>query len=317
VTPTPQERWSDLARPPLTPAAVRAVLEGSDLWRRVDVVATTGSTNADLAARAVAGLPDTGSGAEAEAEGIVLVADHQSAGRGRLDRQWTAPPRSSLAVSVLLAPRGVDPARWSWLPLLGGLAMAEMLQRVAGLEVRLKWPNDVLVVARPGAHETVERHPPEQNRPEQNRPEQNRPEQKVCGLLTELVATPDGPSAVLGAGLNVSQDADELPVPSATSLRLAGAATLDRGVLLRAYLRALEVRYLRWCTAGGDPRASGVAAAYREACATIGRRVRVQLPAGQACAGTAEGVDDDGHLLVREDSGRTRALAAGDVVHVR
>jgi BirA family biotin operon repressor/biotin-[acetyl-CoA-carboxylase] ligase len=200
-------------------------------------------------------------------------------------------------VSVLLAPRDVDSARWSWLPLIGGLAMADMLRRVAGLDAHLKWPNDVLVAAGPPEHQGSER--------------------KVCGLLTELVVTPDGPSAVLGAGLNVSQDAEELPVPSATSLRLAGAATLDRGVLVRAYLRALELRYLRWCTTGGDPRASGVAAAYRESCSTIGRRVRVQLPAGESCSGEAEGVDDDGRLLVRDGTGRTRALAAGDVVHVR
>jgi BirA family biotin operon repressor/biotin-[acetyl-CoA-carboxylase] ligase len=106
-------------------------------------------------------------------------------------------------------------------------------------------------------------------------------------------------------------------VPTATSLRLAGAATTDRQVLLRAYLRALEHRYDRWRTAGGDPRRSGIGAAYREACTTLGRDVRVDLPTGEPVMGRAEGVDDAGRLLVLDHGGREHALAAGDVLHVR
>jgi BirA family transcriptional regulator, biotin operon repressor / biotin---[acetyl-CoA-carboxylase] ligase len=271
--------WSDLSRPPLRLRTARQVLEGSQLWRELDVVAVTGSTNADLSRRAVA---------EDLAEGVVLTADHQTSGRGRLDRQWTSPPRSGLAVSVLLAPREVDPSRWSWLTLLTGVAMTDVLTQVAGLPARLKWPNDVMVGDR-----------------------------KVCGVLAELVATPSGPVAVVGAGLNVSLAEEELPVPTATSLLLAGAASTDRQVLLRAYLRALEHRYGRWRTALGDPRASGIAAAYREVCSTIGRSVRVQLPSGVALDGAAEGVDDAGRLLVRDATGHDHQLAAGDVVQVR
>ena len=271
--------WSDLSRPPLRPSVTSRVLAGSGLWRELTVVAETGSTNEDLAARAVA---------EDLAEGVVLSADHQSAGRGRLDRQWTAPPRSGLAVSVLLTPRTVDTARWSWLTLLTGLAMVDVLHQVAGLPARLKWPNDVLVDGR-----------------------------KVCGVLAELVTTPSGPAVVVGAGLNVSLAEDELPVPTATSLLLAESATTDREVLLRAYLRALEHRYDRWRTALGDPRASGIGPAYREACATLGQGVRVALPSGQVVSGAAEGVDDQGRLLVRTAAGPVEALAAGDVHHVR
>jgi BirA family biotin operon repressor/biotin-[acetyl-CoA-carboxylase] ligase len=269
------------------------VLDDSRLWRVVDVVAETGSTNADLAARAVA---------DNLAEGVVLASDHQTAGRGRLDRQWTSPPRSGLAVSVLLAPREVDAARWSWLTLLTGLAMVDVLQGVAGLPARLKWPNDVLVPASSHGEHT----PGPATRPA-----------KVCGILAELVVTPGGTSAVIGAGLNVSLAQDELPVPSATSLLLAGAATTDREVLLRAYLRALEHRYDRWRSALGDPRASGIGAAYREACSTIGRQVLVQLPSGTTVEGEAEGVDDSGRLLVNDIRGHQHALAAGDVVRVR
>jgi BirA family biotin operon repressor/biotin-[acetyl-CoA-carboxylase] ligase len=286
-------QWTDLGRPPLRRTALaRALTEGPDpAWRAIEVVNRTGSTNADLAARARAGEP----------EGLVLAADHQAAGRGRLGREWEAPPRAGLAVSVLLRPP-VDPARWSWLPLLAGVAVVEALTRVCGVPAGLKWPNDVLVP------EPVRGRPPEQGE-----------RRKVCGVLVEAVPGADGgpAAAVLGFGLNVDQDRNELPVPRATSLRLAGAATLDRDTVLRACLRALAVRYRRWLDAGGDPRASGVAPAYREACLTLGQEVEVHLPGREPLRGVAEGVDDDGRLVVATPDGRREATAAGDVVHVR
>ncbi|NED03493.1 biotin--[acetyl-CoA-carboxylase] ligase, partial [Streptomyces sp. SID6648] len=124
-------------RPPLSRTSLRRglVREGG-LWRQVDVVQRTGSTNSDLVARAAEG--DL-------AEGVVLVAEEQSAARGRLDRQWTAPPRSGLFFSVLLRPAQVPVARWGWLPLLTGVAVATGLSRVAGVDTALKWPNDLLV----------------------------------------------------------------------------------------------------------------------------------------------------------------------------
>lgn len=282
--------WERLDRPPLSAAALRRAITTGDrpAWRALDVVPATGSTNADLAERARAGEP----------EGLVLTTDDQQAGRGRLDRRWTAPPRSAVAVSVLLRPP-VPPARWSWLSLLAGVAVTDALVRTGGVEARLKWPNDVLV---PVDGEL----------------------RKVAGILTEVhqdrPGGDDARAAVLGIGLNVHQGAGELPVPAATSLRLAGAATTDRDTVLRAVLRALSDRYAAWCAAGGDPRASGVAAAYRERCATIGAAVEVHLPDGGRLAGVAEGVDDEGRLLVRDassSSGAGHVLAAGDVVHVR
>ncbi len=287
MTPDARERWSDLERPPLRAEVSRQVLADSRLWRELTVVAETGSTNADLAARAVG---------EDLAEGVVLTADHQAAGRGRLGRTWSAPPRSGLAVSVLLTPREVAAARWSWLPLLTGLAVVDVLQRVCGLPATLKWPNDVLVGE--GVGEAVG-------------------ERKVSGILAERVEAPSGPAVVVGTGLNVSLTAEELPVPTATSLALEGSATTDREVLLRAYLRALEHRYGRWRSTGGDARASDIAAAYRESCSTIGRTVRVAVPSGETVEGTAEGVDDEGRLLVHDGAARTHALSAGDVTQVR
>jgi BirA family transcriptional regulator, biotin operon repressor / biotin---[acetyl-CoA-carboxylase] ligase len=299
--------WSDLSRPPLRVAALTAALTGGPMasWRALQVLPGTGSTNADLAERARDGA----------AEGLVLVTDDQRAGRGRLGRTWTAPPRSALAVSVLLRPAEpvagppavpgdpvVPQPRWSWLPLLAGVALVDALTRTCGLPARLKWPNDVLVPAdglAPAGHPD----PAELL--------------KVSGILAEVVPTPTGAAVVLGAGINVTQSATELPVPSATSLLLAGSATTDRDTVLRAYLRALADRYRSWRGAAGDPRGSGIAAAYRESCVTIGRDVAVHLPAAPPLTGRAEGVDDDGRLLVAVPDGEVHALAAGDVVHVR
>jgi BirA family biotin operon repressor/biotin-[acetyl-CoA-carboxylase] ligase len=282
-------RWNDLSRPPLRQVPLsRALTTGpSPAWRTIDVVEQTGSTNADLAARARAG----------EAEGAVLVADHQSAGRGRRDRSWTAPPRAGIAVSVLLRPE-VPADRWSWLTLLAGVAVTDALIHTCGLPATLKWPNDVLV--------PIDGDP--------------RGEElgKVAGLLAEVVRSDAGSAVILGVGLNVSQQAGELPVPTATSLRLAGSATIDRDTVLRSMLRALSQRYREWTAVAGDARL-GLAAVYRERCGTLGRPVRVHLPDGSTFDGLAEGVDDDGRLLVRDNSPESHLhpLSAGDVVHIR
>jgi BirA family biotin operon repressor/biotin-[acetyl-CoA-carboxylase] ligase len=283
--------WADLSRPPLRQGPLRrAVVDGAGPWTSLEVLPRIGSTNAELARRAGAGRAR---------HGAVLATDHQVAGRGRRDRTWATPARAAVAVSVLLVPGPVPQQRWTWLPLLGGVGVREALMRVAGVPAELKWPNDVLVPrdlpAAPGAARG-----------------------KVCGLLAEVVTTVEGPGVVLGLGINVSQRSDELPVPDAVSLAGLGAATTDRDTVLRAVLRAVGSRYEAWVAAAGDPRASGLGAAYREACVTIGRPVRVVRPGGEDLLGTAEGVDDDGRLLVTSADGSTRtALSAGDVVHVR
>ncbi|WP_460445686.1 biotin--[acetyl-CoA-carboxylase] ligase [Angustibacter aerolatus] len=280
-------RYADLSRPPLDERALRRALLDDRTWTSVDVLPEVGSTNVELRRRAGEGLA---------VAGAVLTTDHQPAGRGRRDRSWQTPPRASIAVSVLLAPTA-PPARWSWLPLLAGVAVTDTLVRVAGLDARLKWPNDVLV-PREGPRS---------------------PSGKVAGLLAEVVPLPGGTSGVVvGIGLNVSQRADELPVDTAVSLAGAGASSTDRDPLLRALLRDLATRYERWDDAAGDPRASGLAAAYRERCATLGLDVAVDLPGGDRLEGVAQEVDDDGRLVVAPALGGAPVpLAAGDVVHVR
>ncbi|MFI1097121.1 biotin--[acetyl-CoA-carboxylase] ligase [Streptomyces sp. NPDC020917] len=278
--------WSDLDRPPLNAAALRRAVVGPDgVWSALDVVRATGSTNADLTAKAQQGAP----------EGAVLVAEEQTAGRGRLDRAWSAPARSGLFFSVLLRPGeaggGHPPVpahRWGWLPLLAGVATATALSRTAGVDTALKWPNDLLVTT--GGEE-----------------------RKTGGILAERAGET---GVVLGIGVNVSLRAGELPVPTASSLALAGAAVTDRDPLLRAVLRSLADWYTAWRAAGGDPSACRLDQTYAAGCATLGRQVRAELPGGRELAGTAVAVDGDGRLVIAGPDGE-QPVGAGDIVHLR
>ncbi|MFD7947901.1 biotin--[acetyl-CoA-carboxylase] ligase [Streptomyces sp. NPDC059744] len=272
-------RWSDLDRPPLNvPALRRGLLRPGGLWTSLDVVNVTGSTNTDLAAR-TAGLT----------EGTVLVAEEQTAGRGRLDRTWTAPARSGLFFSVYLTPGDDVPVhRWGWLPLLAGVATATGLARAAGVDTSLKWPNDLLV--------TVEGE-----------------ERKAGGILAERA----GDGVVIGIGLNVTLRATELPAPTAASLALAGAVSTDRETLLRGVLRSLDHWYVEWRAAGGDAAQSGLQAAYAAGCATLGRTVRAQLPGDRSLVGEAVAIDGDGRLILSTADGLQEPVSAGDIVHLR
>jgi BirA family transcriptional regulator, biotin operon repressor / biotin---[acetyl-CoA-carboxylase] ligase len=264
---------SQPSRPPLVPTTLSEA--AGDRWR-IEVVEESASTNAALAERARDGEP----------AGAVLVAEHQTAGRGRLDRVWVTPARSALTFSALVDPAPVPLARWPWLPLLTGLAATEGVRRATGVAPLLKWPNDVLVEG-----------------------------EKLAGILVELVDRPAGATAVVGVGVNVSATRDELPVDTATSLLLVTGDEADRGALLVEVLSALADELARWRDAAGDP-ASGLRAAYLERCDTIGRQVRVDLPSGDPVVGRAVDVDGDGRLVVVTSTGPT-SLGAGDVVHVR
>lgn len=251
------------------------LLEVGGLWRSVRVVGETGSTNADLADAARAGAPT----------GTLLVAQRQTAGRGRLDRSWSS-DADGLALSLLVRPT-VESRRWTWLPLITGMAVAEAVRRATDVPATLKWPNDVLVGS-----------------------------DKLAGILAQAVQTPDGPACVLGVGLNLTHTADQLPVPQATSLALQGARTTDATVVTVTIARAFALLYGQWTKMSPDrnPEAE-FARAYLHRCSTIGRHVRVELP-GETVEGVADGIDEDGRLLVRNASG-SRAFGAGDVVHLR
>jgi BirA family biotin operon repressor/biotin-[acetyl-CoA-carboxylase] ligase len=273
VPDAPSSRWSDLERPALDgPALSAALTRDSGLWRSLQVVAEIGSTNAALVEAAAADEP----------EGAVLVAEHQVAGRGRLDRLWTSPPRAGLTVSFLLRP-DVPAARRGWLPLLTGVALAEAVGEVTGVRASLKWPNDLLALDG----------------------------RKLAGILAES----SGTAVVVGVGLNVSTTVAELP-DTGTSLSRVTGATVDRAPVLLAFLRAVERRYRTWTAALGDPVSSGLARDYLAWSSTVGSDVVVSLPDGSTLEGTAQAVDWDGRLVVATPEGQVE-LASGDVRHVR
>lgn len=259
-----------------TPVDVTALRAALGQYAAVDVVPTTTSTNADLAAAARGGAADR----------TVLIADEQTAGQGRRSRGWVS-PRGGLYLSVLLRPTPVPPPKLSWLTMLAGVAVVRTA-RWAGAEAVLKWPNDLLL---------------------------GPDRRKGAGILAEV----SGTAVVLGIGLNVQPLPPDVPLGpgglAPTSLADAGATRLDRTDIAVHLLSGLATLESAWRDAAGDPAAGGYAE-YVGYCATIGGRVRVELP-DREFTGTATGVEPDGNLLVRTDDGTVHPVSAGDVVHLR
>ena len=244
-------------------------------WPAPQVKETTGSTNDDVTALADAGAP----------EGTSVVAEQQTAGRGRQGREWVSPMGAGLWVSVLVRAGDVPKERWGWLSLVAGLAARDAIRSATGVKALLKWPNDVVVeTAACGGSEGP---------------------RKLGGILSQVER--DDAIAV-GIGINVSMRSADLPVPQATSIFLEGG-TCDREALLAALLASLEERIEQWRAA--DP---AFAEDYREACLTIGRLVDVALPDGHRIEGVVTGIDADGHLKVM-DGEIMSTITAGDVIH--
>ena len=243
-------------------------------WPRPHVTVSTGSTNADLLDLARSGAP----------EGSVVVADEQTAGRGRLGRAWVSAPGSGLWFSVLvrMAP---DPQR-GLLPLLAGVAVAEAARR-HGVPAALKWPNDVVVDG-----DALDGSPGPR---------------KLAGILAET----DGEDAVvIGIGVNVTQTGRRAARRRRRHRLLLEGVTVSRDDLLIDILTVLHGQLDDLRRAGSD----FVMDAYRERCLTIGRDVTVTLPSGDELRGRAVGVGADGQLHVRTAE-TTVSVAAGDVIH--
>src|SRR5690349_6659157 len=289
---------------------------------RLEFLATAGSTNDELRTAA------TGADAAAWPHGAVIVTDDQTSGRGRLGRTWSAPTGKTLAISVLLRPElpggAAFPSEgYGWIPLIAGAAMTEAVRRAVegaasaraedaeeddgtgGVEVELKWPNDVLVSG-----------------------------YKVCGILSELLppstgsgtpstgsgTTPTGsgtPAVVVGAGLNLTLDEHDLPTLTSTSLLLVTGVQPDADRVLADYLGTFLSLVRAFAEHGADAAASGIADRVSSLCGTLGAEVRVELPGGHELLGVAERLDADGRLLVRDRNGEAQAVAAGDVTHLR
>jgi BirA family biotin operon repressor/biotin-[acetyl-CoA-carboxylase] ligase len=221
---------------------------------------------------------------EGAAEGLVYVADHQTAGRGRLDRRWEAPPGSSLLLSVLLRP-SIAPSHAHWVTAAVGLAASDTCASVAGVQAQLKWPNDLVVDDR-----------------------------KLGGILAEAVVE-DGRvrAVVVGLGLNVNWPTplpDELAA-TATACNIVAGRDIDRDALLDALLVSLGERY------SPEVSASALRGEERVRSATLGREVRVELPGDRVVIGRAVELADDGALLVETRPGEVVRISVGDVIHLR
>jgi len=245
--------------------------------------------------------------------GSVIVTDNQTQGKGRLGRRWLAPTGKTLAISI--GARWPHPgiagdvtnredSEWDaptaaaagWIPLIAGAAMTETVREVlnttdehpdarVGLNVDLKWPNDVLIAG-----------------------------YKVCGILCEMV--PGG--IIIGAGLNLTLDEHDLPTLTSTSLLLATGRTPEGDHVLADYLHRLLQRLNQFCAAAGDADQSGIARWVSGMCGTLGAEVRVELPGGGDLFGRAERLDAGGRLVViNHENGNAQVVAAGDVTHVR
>lgn len=247
---------------------------------RIEYLPEIGSTNTYLLEQAVnqGDWPDFS----------VVVTDNQTAGRGRLDRIWQAKPGKALAVSVLIRPESFGIQSFGWLPLAAGLAMRNAVASlIADAEVSVKWPNDVLVNG-----------------------------EKISGILAEIL--PSGKAVVIGAGLNLTQTKEELPIPTATSLALHGVSGFSLDDILVRYLAGLKRIYEEISDQSGDAESSLLKEELVAVSSTIGSAVSVQLPDGSSFEGKAIGLDNQGRLLIAmENPTELRAVAAGDIQHLR
>jgi BirA family transcriptional regulator, biotin operon repressor / biotin---[acetyl-CoA-carboxylase] ligase len=262
-------------RAPLDEATLRAGILGlgAPVWQSVEVVAETGSTNSDLIARANGG---------ASIAGAVLIAEHQTAGRGRQGRSWSAARYAQITMSVAIDADGVPTDTWGWLPLATGVAIVDTVTAL-GVDAGLKWPNDVLAG-----------------------------DGKLAGILAEVAA--EQRAVVIGIGLNVSLSGDEVGVAGVTSLVGLGVTAPDRERIIVGLLGELGRRIAAWRGAGGaDPE---LIADYRARSLTLGMPVRAILPGDREIVGVARDVDNQGRLCIDSD-GRTTTVAAGDIVHLR
>ena len=215
-------------------------------------------------------------------EGVVVFAESQTKGRGRLGRKWMSPPRKGLWFSVLLRPE-LRPQEATQLTVASATALRRAIKSVTGLSAEIKWPNDLLIRGR-----------------------------KVVGILTEMSAEVDRiRHIILGIGVDVNHDVNEFPAglrKVATSLKLASGKDICRAELATEILREIEVDYARI----GAGEFEQVADEWETGCATIGKNISVQVGT-RMIRGCAEALDDDGALLVRTEHGHLERITGGDV----
>lgn len=274
MTPTPDSS--------LSPETIRAHLKTRELGATLSVQKEVDSTNRVLTDLARAGA----------SHGTVVVAESQTAGRGRLGRPWVSPRGVNLYASILLARAGAS-GTITWIPLLAAVAVAQAITTLTGLSPKVKWPNDVLV-----SHDGAGR--------------------KLAGILVEAVNSggTGEQAVVVGVGINVNMPPEAFPEDlrsSATSLLIETGHPVDRIPLLATLLGELERLYDQLRDQGAD----SIAVTYEALCATLGKRVRIELAGSGRVEGTAAGLAPDGALRLRTGEGKILEIRAGDVVHLR
>src|SRR6266850_880655 len=233
------------------------------------------STNVEAASRAVDGAP----------EGLCVVASEQTAGRGRLQRQWVSPKGAGLYCSIILRPQ-FDQSLWPLLTLMAAVAVQGALLDVYDLETDIKWPNDILVNDR-----------------------------KLCGILAETVDTPLGRSVILGIGINLKHNSYSAEVDGvATSVEVAAGRSEDPQIVLEALVGLLARYYAMLQRSGGSEEI--VREWSRRSSYANGRRIRV-ANGDQILEGTTRGLEQDGALRIETDTGKIQTIRAGDVTAVR
>lgn len=215
-------------------------------------------------------------------EGTLVLSETQSRGRGRLRREWSSPKYKGIYLSLILRPK-ILPSQAPLLTLLTAVSICEAIKATAGLDARIKWPNDIFIHHK-----------------------------KAGGILTELNAEMDEVRfVIIGIGLNVNNDKKSLPA-GATSLKEQKRENLSRVELLQELLRRIELNYLAFRQRKTQP----IIGKWREYSLTLGRRIKVSLH-HQHLEGEAVDIDEDGSLILRNDAGLMQKVTAGDVVHCR
>ncbi len=268
----------------LTPETIHAVLRTKSFGRTLHVLPETPSTNTAAIALAQKGA----------AHGTVVVAERQTAGRGRLGRSWYSPAGENLYCSVIVrqTPAPYKLTEWlSWVPLLSAVSVARAVQIVTGLSPSLKWPNDIIIGQR-----------------------------KLGGVLCESNGSrTQGTVVVIGIGINVNSARAAFPDDFrdlATSLAAEAGHPFDRAALLAALLLELEIR-LEGLIA---EQSADLKCEYTKLCSTLGRHVRISLASGENVEGQADSINPDGSLRIIRNGANAGAildLRAGDVTHLR
>ncbi|MEW6109650.1 MAG: biotin--[acetyl-CoA-carboxylase] ligase [Nitrospirota bacterium] len=276
IAAVPSKGYKLIESPDLSEEEIMMYVKG-DFWKRIHLYKSLDSTNDIATSFAMKNMTDSG---------IVIIADSQNRGRGRLGRKWSSPPGVNIYMSIILKPE-IEPRDATLITVLAAVACAGALRKICGLEVMLKWPNDMMVA-----------------------------DKKIAGILTEVRSEPDRiKTAIIGVGINVNIELKDFPEDircTATSVRQETGEYYSRSRIIIEILKEFENWYKIFIEKGRRP----ILEKWKQLSSTIGRNVRVTT-AKEIISGIAEDIDDEGMLIIKLRSGRLRKISAGDITVLR